>query len=97
MMGADHGAVDHLQGVWNGTALIQSIHDPFPQPGQRPTPELAVDARPFPELLGQVAPRSASAGDPENSIKNKALVGGFAPVGSSDRKNEMFEELPFFV
>lgn len=97
MMGANHGAVDHLQRVWNGTALVQSIHDLLPLPGQRPTSELAVNAGPFAELFGQVTPWGSGSRDPENPIKNKAMVGGFAPVGGADRMNEMFKERPFLV
>ena len=84
MVGANDGAVDHLKGIRHGPALVQGIHDVFPQPGQRPAAELAVDARPFTELLGEVPPWSARAGDPENSIKNKAVVSRFAPVRRSD-------------
>ena len=57
MMGADHGAVDHLQGRWNHPALVQGLQYPFPQPGQGPAPELAVDGRPLAELFRQVRGR----------------------------------------
>ena len=30
MVGADDGAVDHLQGIGHGSALVQGIHDLFP-------------------------------------------------------------------
>lgn len=43
MMGADDGAVDHLQGGWDQPALVQRIHDLLPQPCQGPAPELTVD------------------------------------------------------
>jgi hypothetical protein len=42
MMGADHGAVDHLKGVWDRAALVQGIHDVLPQHSQCPAPELPV-------------------------------------------------------
>lgn len=44
MVGADHGAVDHLQGAWHGSALVQSIHYVLPEARQCPAPELSVNA-----------------------------------------------------
>jgi hypothetical protein len=52
MMGANDGAVDHLEGVRDQPALVQGLQYPFPQPSQRPAPELAVDRRPLAELFG---------------------------------------------
>ena len=49
MMGADHGAVDHLQGTRHGLAMVQGVHDLFPEPSERPALELAIHARPFSE------------------------------------------------
>lgn len=86
MMGADHGAVDHLQGVRDKPALVQRIHDLFPEPHQGPTPELTVDTGPLAELLREVTPRRSRAGDPENPIQNKPMVRGLAPVRGSDRQ-----------
>jgi hypothetical protein len=86
MMGANHGAVDHLEGIRHQPALVQGFHDLLPQPCQRPAPELAVDARPLAELFWQVTPWRAGARDPENPIQNKAMVGGFAPVRGADAR-----------
>ena len=97
LVGADHGAVDHLQGVWNGAALVQGIEHEFPQPGKRPAAELAIYAGPLSELLGQVAPGGAGAGDPENAIRNKAMVGGPAPVGFADGGEKRREERSLLV
>jgi hypothetical protein len=96
-MGADHGAVDHLQGRWNHPALVQGLQYPFPQPGQGPAPELAVDRRPLAELFRQVTPRRTCAGYPENPIQNKTMVHGFAPVRCADGQNEAFVKRPFLV
>ena len=97
MMGANHGAVDHLQGVGDHPGLVQRIHDLLPQPGQGPTSELAVNARPFAELFRQVTPRRARPGYPENTIKNKTMVRGFASVWGADGKDEAFMERLFLV
>ena len=97
MMGADHSAVDHLQGVRHGLALVQGLHDLFPEPGQRPTPEPEIIARPFAKRLGQIAPRSPCAGNPENPIKNKAVIGGFASIRGADSLAEPFKERPLLV
>lgn len=84
MVAANDGAVDHLKGIRHGPALVQSIHDVLPQPGQRPAADLAVDALPSTELLGKVPPCGPRAGDPENPTKNEAVIGRFAPVRRSD-------------
>ena len=97
MMGADHGAVDHLQGVRHRPALVQSVHDVLPQPCQRPASELSVDARPLAKLFGQVPPGGARAGNPENPIENKTVVNRFAPVRSADRQDKTFKERPLLV
>ena len=97
MMGANHSAVDHLQGVWQRAAFVQGVHDLLPEPRQCPTPKLPIDARPFSKLLRQVAPRRAGPSDPENPIKNKAVIGRFTPVRGADCKDEPLKERPFLV
>src|SRR5690606_33918406 len=37
------------------------------------------------------------SGNPENSIKNEAVVGGFAPVRGADSEDEALKERPFLV
>lgn len=96
-MGANHGAVDHLKGVWDRAALVQGVHDDLPQPYQRPAPELTVNARPFSEPIRQVAPRSTRPRDSENTIQNKAMVGGFALIRGAGGQNEAFKKRPLFV
>ena len=88
MMGANHGAVDHLERVRDQPARVKGLQYPFPQPGQRPTPELPVDRRPLAELFRQVSPRRPRSRDPENPIQNNAMVRGLPPVRGSDRQNE---------
>ena len=97
MVGADYSAVDYLQGIRRGPALVQGVHDVLPETRQRPTSELPVDARPLAELFGQVTPWGTSARDPENPIKNNAMAGRFAPVRRTDRQDKSFKERPLFV
>ena len=68
MMGADHGAINHLQLVRRDPSVVQGVQDVLPQPCERPAAELAVDRGPLAELFGQVAPRRAGSCDPENTI-----------------------------
>src|SRR6056297_2871559 len=97
MMGANHGAVDHLKGIRSSPTLVQSVHDVLPETRQRPASELPVDARPFAELFGQVPPWGAGASDPENPIQNKAMVDRLAPVRRTGREDKPFKERPFLV
>ena len=92
MMGADHGAIDHLKRVRDNPAFVQRLHDLLPQPRQGPAPELAVDAGPLAELFWQVTPRRTGARDPENAIQNKAMVQGFASIRRAHGEDEAFEK-----
>lgn len=95
MVGADRGAVDHLQGAWHSSALVQCLHEALPEPGQRPAPELPIDARPLAELPGKIALGKACALDPENPIENETVVGGFTPARGADGEDEALKERPF--
>src|SRR5690606_5354577 len=97
MMGADHGAVDHLQLVRRDPSVVQRVQDILPQPGKGPTAELPVDRGPLAELFGQVAPRRTSPCDPENAIQNKTMVRRLAPVRMPDGSDEALKESPFVV
>lgn len=88
MVGADHGAVDNLQNIRHGSALVQGVHDLVPQPGQCPATELAIDARPLSKLFRQIPPWSASSSDPENPVKDKSVVDRLAPVWGADGHEE---------
>lgn len=88
MMGASHGAVDHLERIRHKSVFVQGCHDLPPQPCRDPAPELAADTGPLAELFGQVAPRGAHPCGPENPIRNKAVVRGLAPAGGTDGQNE---------
>ena len=97
MMSANHGAVDHLQRIRHDPALVQRLQDLFPQPRQRPAPELPIDRRPFAELFRQVASGRPRSGDPENPIQNKPMVRGLAAVRRTDSQDEAFKERPLVV
>ena len=88
MMGANHGAFDQLQSMRDRAAFIQGIYDLLPEPRQRPTPELAVDASPLAELFRQIAPGKARARDPENPTENRVVVGRFVSVRGVDYQDE---------
>lgn len=97
MMSANHSAVDHLQRVRHGPALVQRVHDLLQKPRKRPSSELSVDAGPLSEFLRQVPPRCASPCDPENPIKNETMVVWIASMLGADRLNVVIKEPPFLV
>lgn len=97
MMGADHGAVDHLKGIGYQPALTQGLHDLLPEPCQGPAPELTIDAGPFSKLFRQVMPGRPRARDPENPIRNKAMIQGLAPVRCADCQDDAFVKRPLVV
>jgi len=68
MMRANDGAVDHLQGVRDGPALVRRLKDVFPQPSQSSPSKLPVNTGPFAERFGQVAPRRTGPCDLEYPI-----------------------------
>ena len=44
MMGANDGAIDHLQGVRDGPAVVQGLKDILPQARKCPATKLPVNA-----------------------------------------------------
>ena len=94
---ANHRTVDDLKCMWHRPTFVQGVYDLLPEIRQCPTPELPTDAGPLTKLFRQVAPRRISAGDPENPIKCKAVVGRLAPVRSADSQDEPFKERPLLV
>lgn len=97
MMGSNDGAIDHLQGVWDGSAAVQGLKDIFPQARKCPASKLPVNARPFAELFGQVPPGRSCPRDPKNPIQNKAVIGWFAAIRGTDCSDEVFKQRPFIV
>ena len=43
-VGANDCAIDHLQSVWDGIAVVQGLKDVFPQARKRPASKLPVNA-----------------------------------------------------
>ena len=66
MVHPDYGTVDHLQTGVAATTVVERFQQQLPQAGQCPAPELAVDRRPFAEMLMQVAPGNPRSRNPEN-------------------------------
>ena len=97
MMGADYGAVDHLELVGRNPRMVQRVQDVLPKSGQGPAPELAVDRGPLAELFRQVTPRRSRPGYPENPIQNKTVIGCLAPVRMPNCPNEALEKRPLIV
>lgn len=97
MMGTNYSTVDHLKGVGNNPALGQGFQDLLPEPRESPAPELSVDTRSLPKFLRPVSQWSICTCNPENAIKNKAVIGRSAPIRGTDRKDKPFKERPLLV
>lgn len=96
-MRPDDGTVDHLHAVRNRFAGVENLQDRLPQPRKRPAPELAINRGPFAEFLGQVSPRRAGAGDPENPVQHSSMVNWLAAVRLTHRPQKRFKERPFRI
>lgn len=97
LVGADHSAVDHLQGVWLRPALVQRFKNVFPEPSQGPSSELPVNAGPFAELFRQIPQRRTSSCNPKNPIQNKAVIGWLTAIRGAGREDKVFKQLPLLV
>ena len=97
MVRPDYCAVDHLQAGVAAAAVVEGFEQQLPQAGQRPATELAVNRRPFAEMLVKVAPCNACPRDPENPIKNKAMVPRTTPAPRTALDHEGLKTDPFLV
>jgi hypothetical protein len=97
MMRPDNGRVDHLHGLANALGLVQGFQKEFPQPTERPAPELSIDRRPFAEMFVQVPPLRPGAGDPENPVENEAVVLRRSPAMRAANCDEGLEAGPFRI
>src|SRR3546814_8821313 len=93
----DYRAVDHLKAGVAATAVVERFEHQLPQTGQRPAPELAVNRRPFAEMLVQIAPRDTRSRNPEYTIQNKAMVPGAPATPSASFDHERLKAAPLFV
>ena len=62
--------------------VVERLQDHVPETSNRPSPELAVNAGPFAELSGQVAPLGPGAGNAEHTVENLAMIAGRPPTTS---------------
>jgi hypothetical protein len=97
MMRPDYCAVDHLQAGAATPAVVERFKQQLPQTRQRPAPELAVNRRPFAKMLVQIAPRDARSRNPENTIKNKAMIPWPPPAVRTALDHERLKTRPFLV
>ena len=95
MMGADDGAVDHLNLIWCGATLVQRLKNQFSETRQSPASELAIDRRPFAKLIRQVTPLCSSTSNPEDPVKNQAMI--YRRATATDRVDERFKKCPFRI
>src|SRR3546814_16782959 len=93
----DYRAVDHLKAGVAATAVVERFEHQLPQTGQRPAPELAVNRRPFAEMLVQIAPRDTRSRNPESTIQNKAMVPGAPATPSASFAQARTKAAPIFV
>jgi hypothetical protein len=93
----DYCAVDHLQTGIATAAVVERFEQQLPQAGQRPAPELAVNRRPFAKMLVQIAPRDARSRNPENPIKNKAMIPRTPSAACTALNHEWLKTSPFLV
>jgi hypothetical protein len=93
----DYCAVDHLQAGIAASAFVEGFEQQLPQAGQRPAPELAVNRRPFAEMLVQVAPGYARSRNPENPIQDKAMISRAPPATRTAFNHEWLKTGPFLI
>ena len=94
---SNNRAIDHLDLVWHRLTVVQRIEDQVPKPCHRPTSELPINARPFAKFRWKIAPLRACTRDPENTIKDKAVVGCGPATSPPDAGDERLKEHPFCV
>ena len=97
MVRPDYCAVDHLQTGVAPAAVIEGFEEQLPQARQRPAPKLAVNRRPFAKMFVQIAPGNACPRDPENPIKNKAMILRATTTARAALDHEWRKTSPFIV
>ena len=93
----DRGAVDHLQQVGVAAAVGEALQHHVPNAGLAPAAELPPGRVPIAELGGQITPRRAGAGDPEDGVQNAAVIAGRAAALRAGRGHERFEQASLFI
>jgi hypothetical protein len=97
MVRPDYCAVDHLQTGIATAAVVEGFEQQLPQTRQRPAPELAVNRRPFAEMLVQVAPGYTRSRNPENPIQDKAVISWAPPATRTALNHERLKTTPFLI
>jgi len=97
MVRPDYCAIDHLQTGVATPAVVEGFEEQLPQTGKRPTPELAINRRPFTEMLVQIAPGNPRSRNPEYPIKNKAVIPWAPPAARTPLNNKGSQTGPFLV
>jgi hypothetical protein len=93
----DDGAVDHLQYLCISAAIGECLQHHVPDAACGPTPELPPDRVPVAKFSGQIAPRCAGTGNPEDRIQHPAVVTRRSASRTTRFRHERPEELPFPV
>jgi hypothetical protein len=93
----DYCAVYHLQAGVAAATVVEGFEEKLPQAGQRPAPELAINRRPFAEMLVQVAPGNTCSRNPENAIQNKTMIPRTPPAARTALNHERLKTRPFLV
>jgi hypothetical protein len=94
MVRPDYCAIDHLQTRVATATVVKRFEQQLPQAGKRPTPELAVNRRPFAEVFVQITPGNAGSRNPENPIHNKAMIPRTTPTAHT---HKWLKASPFLV
>ena len=97
MVGADHGAVDHLDRLWCRTTIGQGLQQKIPQSNSAPSKELAIDGVPFAELFGQIAPGSAGARDPEYTVQCAPMIARRTAAQGACGNDKWLEKRPIHI
>jgi hypothetical protein len=97
MVRPDYCAIDHLQTGVATPAVVEGFEEQLPQTGKRPTPELAINRRPFTEMLVQIAPGNPRSRNPEYPIKNKAVIPWAPPAERTPLNHKGRQTGPFLV
>src|SRR5665213_3333298 len=97
MVGADHGAVDHLDRLRRGATVAKPFEQQVPQARPAPAQELAIDRVPLAEFLRQIAPRRARPRHPEYTVQRAPMIARRTPAQRAAGNNEGFEKRPFYI
>ena len=93
----DDGAVDHLDRLADAFGVVQHLEQQIPEPGERPSAELAVDGGSFTEELGQIPPLNTGSGNSKDAVESAAMITRRAAAVRPACRHEGLEESPFLV